>query len=258
MNTTRVIYYIFVIFTILILLLLCVQRKELFRLGFTDDQLDDKKEILKNVNTVNIQLLCTETIVLTRSGDDKKDETVYDPRKALARNFSMKFDRRIRYIRICDNGACDPMTSYLVDLTQINQSLQKSAFRNDRVYVLEEEPGNNLKQALEEYTTNDVKTYKVKITTVLQTLAPVNAQLTLHDISVLIDKDDTDIFIYINKHTEVTKQFTLHTCWNEGSKSLDPEKPRCTDVEWSDDIINPHISASIPKLMIRFSPISDK
>jgi hypothetical protein len=259
------IFYMCTCVTIAVLLFLLLQKQENFRLGFTKDQLDDKEEIKKNVNTVNVQLVFTETIVLVVNS--KKDAIIYNPREALKRNFSIKFDRKIRYIRICDNGACDPMTSYVIDMIQINQSLRKNAFRNDKVYVLEEEPTNSWKPTIEDYVVN-AKDSTVKITTVLHTLAPVNAQLTIRDILDLVENDG-NLKIYIQKTKQMLEYFSVHSCTvpdrqsyggnldanGEALPSLDEDvKNECYDIEWSENISVPDIESDELTLAIEFRP----
>jgi hypothetical protein len=243
--------------TIAVLLFILLQKQENFRLGFTKDQIDDKEEIKKNIQTVNVQLVFTESIIISHTGDKTLKDILYNPRKALARNFFIKFDRKIRYIRICDNGACDPMTSYVIDLSQINQSLRKSSLRGDKVYVFEEEQHTS-KQTTEDYvdvSQGNVKKYTIKITTALHTIAPMNAQITLQDIMRLIDNEGT-IKVYIKKEQDVAKYFSVKACATPLSVGNNKDNPICDLVAWSSDINVPQIDSEKTMILIIFKPLA--
>jgi hypothetical protein len=263
-----------------------------------EDVKDIKGEDDVNKDDVNIQLSCTESITISRNAcatdrcelinrfsryrnDLQGYDTLYNPRKSLARNYAITFDRRVRYIRVCDNGACEPAQSYVIDLNMINQTLQNGVFQDDKVYRLEGSSSlkaKNIKQ-LEEIkigknkegfsdaspdSPDDVSiTSTIQITTVLYTTIPINAQLSVHDINKRIHNDL--IKVYITTPENVRDEFTLHKCiikkenatrnWPD---SHSDSKHGCDYIPWSDSVYVPIIESLESKFWIVIRGLSVK
>jgi hypothetical protein len=229
-----------------------------------------------NKDDVNIQLSCTEYITITRNAcatercekwnkisrdrdESQLYDTLYNPRESLARNYAITFDRRVRYIRVCDNGACEPTQSYIVNLNNINQTLQNGAFQDEKVYRLEGSSSLNDKNvghseiktneqfaAFADASPDDILiTYNIQMTTVLYTTVPINAKLTVHDISTLIYNGP--IKVYIKTPEKVRDEFTLHKCIPVNGNS---NETTCDLIAWSESAHLPIIESTESKISV--------
>jgi hypothetical protein len=217
-----------IVIVIILLILGLLQPTEMFNDG-----------IVPNMHDVKVQFSYTDSININHREDSFK----YYPRETLARNFATTFDERVRYIRVCNTGVCDPLASYVIDLSRINQRLPKGTMRSDRVYKLEEKA-----EAEEFVVPNDEFYNAITIKTVVHAYAPINTELTYSDIAQLVKNGLVEVFI--QKPLQVKDNYMLQRCISATVQHQD----RCERVEWSDDVNVPDVESYDPHLMVHFIP----
>jgi hypothetical protein len=186
---------------------------------------------------VRVQFTFTDSININH----REQYFKYNPREMLARNFAATFDERVRYIRVCDTGACDPLTSYVVDLSRINQRLPKGTIRKDRVYRLEEKT--------EDFTISSDDFFDaIGIRIVVHTYVPINTELMYHDIAELVKNGLVEVFI--QKSLQVKNNYMLQLCIS----ATVHHQNTCERIEWSDDVNVPDVESTDPHMMIQFIP----
>jgi hypothetical protein len=209
----------------------------------------------------------------------------YNPRESLARNYAITFDRRVRYIRVCENKACEPLLSYVIDLNQINQTLQRSALHDSMVYRLEgrtslndlqetqdthERINQDIVETTENFSDEGVLTpYTLKITTVLHAKVPINTQLTTSYITELIKTGH--IKVYVQTPDKVRDIFTLHKCtivkWIDAFHSRNHDgnwvskvlkSVMCDDIAWPTNVDDPIVESNEENIIVQFRYLSNK